>query len=122
MSRLRLAERMERVVDPVAAKESLAALTGAGLIDDGRFARTRAEGLAGRGYGDAAIRHDLERQGVEAELAEAALGGLEPELERARRLVERRGSGLRTARYLASKGFGGEALELASGPDFANDP
>ena len=118
MSRRRLAERLERAVDPAAAKESLAALSGAGLVDDGRFARARAEGLAGRGYGDAAIRHDLERQGVDAELAEDALTELEPELERARRLVERRGGGLRTARYLSSKGFGGEALELAAGPDF----
>jgi SOS response regulatory protein OraA/RecX len=114
MSSRRLAERLERAVDPAAAKESLAALAGAGLVDDGRFARTRAEGLAGRGYGDAAIRHDLERQGVDLELAEAALSELEPELDRARRLVERRGPGIKTARYLATKGFGEEALELAS--------
>lgn len=118
MSTRRLAERLERAVDPAAAKESLAALAGAGLVDDGRFAHNRAEGMAGRGYGDAAIRHDLERQGVVAELAEAALAELEPEVDRARRLLERRGQGVKTARYLATKGFGEEALELASGPGF----
>lgn len=123
MSKLQLAERLERAaVDPAAARESLDALAGAGLLDDARFARSRAEGLAGRGYGDAAIRHDLERQGVPLELLEAALAELEPELERARRLMERRGPGARTTRYLVSKGFGEESLDLATHADFANDP
>ena len=44
----------------------------------------RAESLAGRGYGDAAIRHDLEQRGVAADLVEAAVAALEPEGERAR--------------------------------------
>jgi SOS response regulatory protein OraA/RecX len=123
LSERRLAERLERAaVAPAAAAASLAALSGAGIVDDGRFAGNRAAGLAGRGYGDAAIRHDLERQGVAPELVEAALQGLEPEPARARRLVELRGPGARTARYLASKGFGEDALEAALGADFANDP
>jgi regulatory protein len=123
LSELRLAERLQRAaVDPAAARESLAALARAGVLDDARFARSRAEGLAGRGYGDAAIRHDLERQGVSSELVEAALGELEPELDRARRLLERRGPGAKTARYLASKGFGADSVELAGQVDFANDP
>ena len=82
----------------------------------------RADALADRGYGDAAIRHDLERQGVVPELVEAALGALEGEVGRARQLVERRGSGPKTARYLASRGFGEDAVEAALGADFANDP
>jgi SOS response regulatory protein OraA/RecX len=119
----RVAERLERAaIAPAAAEESLTALSEAGLVDDARFAAGRARSLADRGYGDAAIRHDLERQGVEPELVEAAAASLEPESERARRLVESRGPGPKTARYLATKGFGEDALELAFGRDFANDP
>ena len=118
-----IAERLARAsVAPTAAEESLAVLSRAGLVDDARFAQTRAGNLAERGYGDAAIRHDLGRQGVTPEVIEAALESLEPEAERARRHVERRGRGPSTARYLASKGFGEEALEAAVGADFAPDP
>jgi len=118
-----IAERLGRAsVAPAAVEESLAVLARAGLVDDARFASTRAGSLAERGYGDAAIRHDLERQGVPPELIQQALEGLEGEGERARRLVERRGPGARTARYLASKGFGEGALEGAAGGDFAPDP
>jgi SOS response regulatory protein OraA/RecX len=122
LSARRLAERLERAaVAPAAVEASLEALSGAGLVDDGRFAAHRALALAERGYGDAAIRHDLERQGVDSELVEAALEGLEAELERARRLVEARGPGARTARHLVARGFGEDALEAALGADFAND-
>jgi regulatory protein len=118
-----IAERLARAsVAPAAVEESLAVLARSGLVDDARFARTRAETLAERAYGDAAIRHDLDRRGVAPEVIEAALASLETEAERARRLVERRGPGLGTARYLASKGFGEEALETAAGADFAPDP
>ena len=53
----------------------------------------------------------LEQRGVAAEIVEAALAGLEPERERAARIVERRGPGDKTARYLAARGFGEDALE-----------
>jgi SOS response regulatory protein OraA/RecX len=122
LSQRGIAERLARAsVAPAAVEESIAVLSRAGLVDDARFARTRADSLAERGYGDAAIRHDLGRQGIAQELIEASLESLEPEGERARRLVERRGPGMKTARYLASKGFGEEALEAAAGADFAPD-
>jgi regulatory protein len=118
-----VAERLTRAsVAPAQVEESLAVLARAGLVDDARFARSRAENLADRGYGDAAIRHDLRRQGVAPDVIQAALAGLEAEADRARRLVERRGTGPSTARYLASKGFGEEALEAAAGANFAPDP
>jgi hypothetical protein len=41
---------------------------------------------------------------------------------RAERVVAARGPGPRTARYLASKGFGEDAVEAALGAGFANDP
>jgi regulatory protein len=99
-----------RGVDAEERAEALARLERAGYLDDDRFARLRAEQLAGRGSGDALIRHDLEGRGVAAEHVDAALAALEPERERAARIVARRGPGPKTARYLASRGFGEEAL------------
>lgn len=113
-----LAERLERAgVAPAAQTESLATLGRAGLVDDERFCRNRAASLAERGFGDDGIRHDLSRQSVPTELVEAALAELEPEAERARRIVERRGPGPRTARYLAGKGFCEDVVEAAFAPD-----
>jgi regulatory protein len=113
-SRRELEDRLERNGGPAAAREeALAALERAGLVDDGRFAATRAQALAGRGYGDAAIRFDLERQGVGDERAAEAVAELEPEGERARRLSERRGPGARTVRWLAARGFSVSSVEDA---------
>jgi SOS response regulatory protein OraA/RecX len=118
LSRRRLTERLERAaVPPAAAAESLGTLTRAGLVDDARVARMRALALADRGYGDEAIRHRLGEEGLEPEPVEEAVAGLGPELERALRLIERRGTGLRTARYLAARGFGEEAVEAALGQE-----
>ena len=100
-----------RGVDPAERAEALETLGRLGYLDDGRFASARARELAGRGSGDELIRHDLERRGVASELIEAALDELEPERERAQRLVDRRGATAKTARYLASRGFGQDALE-----------
>lgn len=90
--------------------DALATLERTGLLDDRRFAERRAEQLAGRGAGDAFIRHDLLRAGIDPELVEAALSEVEPELGRAERIVDRRGSGPKTARYLAAKGFSQDTL------------
>ena len=76
--------------------------------------------MADRGYGDAAIRFDLERQGLAGELVEDALAALVPERERAKQLVERRGAEPRTARWLAGRGFDPASVEDAMEP-FAAD-
>lgn len=121
MSRARLSARLEgAAVAPAAAEASLRALEAAGALDDERFARARAESLAGRRYGDAAIRHDLEGQGLEGDVVERAMDALEPEPERARQLVQGRGPSARTARYLAGKGFAQESCEAALGPGLCN--
>jgi regulatory protein len=117
LSRRRLAERLERAVPPTVVAESLATLEQAGLVDDERVARIRAESLAGRGYGDEAIRHRLRAEG----LPDEAVGELRPETERAGPLIARRGTGPRTARYLAGRGFGEEAVEAALGAAFGQD-
>jgi regulatory protein len=109
-----LHERLTRAgVEAGELEQVIAELRAVGLLDDGRFAGRRARALAERGKGDAAIRFDLRRQGVDGELVEDALAGLEPERERAARIVSRRGSGPKTARLLASRGFDREAVEAA---------
>ena len=90
--------------------EAIETLVRTGLLDDGRFAEGRAISLAGRGAGDALIRHKLETAGVASELIDRALEAVEPERERARLIVERRGRGVRTARYLSGKGFSEEVV------------
>jgi len=101
----------QRGVTESEREQALETLERIGYLDDERFARTRAEQLAARGSGNALIRHDLEGRGLEEEHVEAALAALEPERERAARILERRGPGAKTARYLASRGFSPDALE-----------
>jgi len=105
------ARLQQRGVGEAERAEALETLERIGYVDDERFAHTRAERLAERGSGDALIRHDLEQRGLAADLVELALGQLEPERDRAARIVERRGRSVKTARYLASRGFGEEALD-----------
>ena len=120
-SRRSLEERLaRRNVRPDATEAALAALERTGLVDDARVASTRAGVMADRGYGDAAIRFDLERQGLAGELVDDALAALVPERERAKQLVERRGAEPRTARWLAGRGFDPASVEDAIEP-FAAD-
>jgi SOS response regulatory protein OraA/RecX len=93
------------------ADDALAELQRVGLLDDGRFAGERARVLAERGKGDAAIRFDLERAGVDTSAVEEAMTALEPESERAARVVDRRGASPATARLLASRGFDEAVVE-----------
>jgi regulatory protein len=84
---------------------TLDTLVRTGVVDDRRFAESRASSLADRGAGDALIRHELRRAGVGAEDIEDAVAALASERARAERVVARRGGGRKTARYLAGKGF-----------------
>jgi regulatory protein len=105
-SRRSLAERLQRAgIGKSEAEEVLAELERLGLLDDTRFALERARVLAERGKGDAAIRFDLELSGVSTSAVEEALARLDPERERAERLVGRRGATPATARLLAGRGF-----------------
>ena len=122
LSRHALGERLRSRVDPTSAGAALETLERAGLVDDVRSAGSRAESLAARGHGDRAIRLDLLRRGFHEDVVCASVEALEPELERARRLVERRGLSRQTARFLAGKGFDEETVETALGARFANDP
>jgi SOS response regulatory protein OraA/RecX len=123
LSEQRLADELaRRRVPPSARHETVTRLVEAGAVDDERLARRRAELLAARGSGDALIRADLEARGVAAELVEAALEALPPELTRAGKVVAARGPGPRTARFLARRGFGEEAVDAAHTQVVADDP
>jgi SOS response regulatory protein OraA/RecX len=98
-------------VAPTERRETVAALGRAGYVDDARFASSRAQTLAERGYGDTAIAFDLERQGVDLPVATEALAALEPEDRRAAVIVAREGATPRVARRLAARGFAAETLE-----------
>jgi SOS response regulatory protein OraA/RecX len=110
-SRQALDERLARAGFPSGSRdEALTTLERAGLVDDARFARARADALAARGYGDGAIRADLERQGVRSEIVQEVLAALDPEPARARRILDRSGRGARALRRLAARGFDPETI------------
>jgi regulatory protein len=101
---------VERGVGEHDAATAVAALVRTGLVDDARLAERRAAALADRSAGDSLIRHRLGALGIDRDLIEDAIAALALEQERALRIVERRGSGPRTARYLAGKGFSEECV------------
>jgi len=98
---------------------ALAALRRTGLVDDERFARSRAASLASRGAGDALVRARLAEAGVTKEDADEAVATLESEAIRARRIVGTRGASAKTMRYLYRKGFSEDVVSgaVADGAD-----
>ncbi len=113
-SRATLLERLGRAgIAQAACEDALDTLTRSGIVDDERFARTRANSLASRGSGDALISADLLAAGVAEETAAAAIAELEPERDRAANVVAARGETMSTARWLARRGFSEEAIEAA---------
>ncbi|MFL5959911.1 MAG: RecX family transcriptional regulator [Gaiellaceae bacterium] len=112
-----LERRLERAGHPAAAREdALSALGHAGLLDDARLARSRAAVLAQRGYGDAAIRSDLRRRLIPAEVAAEAVASLEPELDRLHTLLAGQSATPALLRRLAARGFSRETLEDVAAP------
>lgn len=99
---------------PDAAAAAVERLRDAGYVDDARYAVARAENLAARGFGDAAVRFELERDGVGADEIDAAVAALLPERERAVALLQAAKTPLTALRRLAAKGFGAESLETAA--------
>lgn len=122
LSERELSERLARRNVPAPVRnEAVERLVRAGAVDDRRLARGRAELLARRGAGDLLIRHDLEGRGIASKLVAEAIESLEAEHARAMRIVTERGTGLRTARYLARKGFSEESIESACEEVVAED-
>jgi SOS response regulatory protein OraA/RecX len=109
-----------RNVAPAERAAALETLARAGLVDDTRFAVARAQSLAERGWGDEAVRAELERQGITLEATDEAVKALEPERDRALQIAARRGREPATARYLAAQGFDADAIEAALGGPIAD--
>jgi SOS response regulatory protein OraA/RecX len=112
-SRQSLVDRLSRARVPAAAAAgAVETLQRVGLVDDRRAARARATALADRDAGDLMIKDDLERRGFPADVVADVVAELEPEFERASRIVARAGSDPRTLRRLARKGFCDDVLQL----------
>ena len=123
LSARRLDERLQRAGFVAEERaEALAIVRRAGFLDDERFAVARAELLAERNSGDALIRHDLLAQGIDEEAVERALAALEPEAARAARAAASRPRASTAARYLARRGFEGDAIAAAVGGTVAEEP
>ena len=115
-SQRELEQRLARAGHSAVAREdAIGALGRAGLLDDARLAENRAELLARRGYGDAAIRADLLRRLIPDEAAREAVAALEPEYDRVLRLVEEQSVTPALLRRLAGRGFSGETLDAVAG-------
>ena len=111
----RTAREIERFLESRGVGESerlevVEKLVRTALVDDRRYAESRAIALAERGAGDERIRYELAFAGIDTEVADDVIGSLESEAERAGRIVERRGASPKTARYLAGKGFSDDVV------------
>ncbi|HJQ74133.1 MAG TPA: RecX family transcriptional regulator, partial [Gaiellaceae bacterium] len=114
-------ERLTRAGHTAAAREdAIAVLDRAGLVDDARLAASRADLLAARGYGDAAIRADLRRRSIPDEAAADAVAALEPELDRVRAKLGGEIVTPAVVRRLAGRGFSRDTLEEVAST-FAQD-
>src|SRR5262249_19888559 len=74
--------------------ETIARPTDAGYVDALGFAYRRAESMCARGYGDEAVRFDLERRGIRPDQIDLALSALPDECERAAEIIRRAPSAL----------------------------
>jgi regulatory protein len=118
-----LRAKLERSgISEQAQEEVLTMLADEGYLDDARFARARAEHLAGRGYGDEWIMADLETQGVAPEVAGGAVGLLPPEDERATAEAESLGGGPKAVAALRRRGFSEESVERLAMRAVADQP
>jgi len=115
-SRGELEQRLSRARHSGAARdEAVGALERAGVLDDVRLAESRAELLARRGYGDAAIRADLSRRLIPAEDVAHAVAALEPELSRIQGVIDGQAVTPALLRRLAGRGFSRDTLgEIAA--------
>lgn len=99
-------------IDHDVADETIVALRRAGLVNDARLCRARAEKLAGQGYGNRVIESRLDREGLQRSEITSALAELPPEEERVRE-VSREVEARRLPGLLFRRGFGEDAIDSA---------
>jgi regulatory protein len=114
LSHAELVARLERSgIDSEDAELASSQLMRAGYQSDERAAEERVRVLAARLHGDLAIRIDLRRRGISELDVDAALEGIDPELDRADALARRSGSAEQLARALHRKGYTEDTIEAA---------
>ena len=114
LSHAELVARLERSgIDSQDAELASSQLTQAGYQSDERAAEERARVLAARLHGDVAIRVDLRRRGISEVDVDAALEGIDPELDRADALARRSSGAEQLARALHRKGYSDDTIEAA---------
>jgi SOS response regulatory protein OraA/RecX len=106
VSRRGLEERLARAGVAAGPRErAVGAFVDAGAVDDRRLAERRAEALAERGWGDDAIRLQLEQAGIGMKDVEDAVANLPPEADRAARLAAGAKDPRKAWALLARRGF-----------------
>jgi len=93
--------------------QTIARLEDAGYVDDVGFAYRRADSMSARGYGDEAVRFDLERRGIRPDQIDLALSSLPNERERAADILRRAPTPFTGVRRLVAKGFSADTIEAA---------
>jgi SOS response regulatory protein OraA/RecX len=86
-------------------------LSEARIVDDARLANGRAETLAERGWGNAAIAARLEAEGIPTAEAGSAIAKLEPEVPRAARVAAGVSDPRKAWGLLTRRGFDEETIE-----------
>jgi regulatory protein len=114
LSHAELVARLERSgIDSEDAELASSQLAQAGYQSDERAAEERVRVLAARLHGDLAIRVDLRRRGISEVDVDAALEGIDSELDRADALACRSASAEQLARALHRKGYTEDTIEAA---------
>jgi SOS response regulatory protein OraA/RecX len=112
LSSRRLRQRLDaRGIASPEAEAAVEALASAGVVDDERLARARAQSVADRGWGDAAIAARLQEEGLPAGAVTQAIEELPAERERAAGLVAREPDRRAAWRLLGRRGFAQETVE-----------
>lgn len=110
-ARADLSERLARRHGAQASAVVVEVLERYGVVDDAAYATAVADARLRRGYGPAAVRHDLERSGVDDEVIAAAIAQVDADRwDAAARIAARGETGARTARRLAARGFEEETI------------
>ena len=114
LSHAELVARLKRSgIDSEDAELASSQLAQAGYQSDERAAEERVRVLAARLHGDLAIRVDLRRRGISEVDVDAALEGIDSELDRADALARRSASAEQLARALHRKGYTEDTIEAA---------
>lgn len=102
-----LAERLRRCVTPQAAEQAAARMEELGLVDDETFAgNLAAELLERRGFSADRACYELQRRGVEKELAQRVVGELAPDpAEKIGQLLRRKYPGTAQDEKLRRRAF-----------------